>query len=142
MSPLLLNSSYIDSFWDGICDFYILFFSNSSSPLNSPPFPPDLNTFPLSNFDETFYIDSLWYTICDVYIFFCQNSAPTPFLFEVDVSLLLDVLSNSGCRCIPSSVFHLLFNFRDKNIIMGDFNAHTVPDTLRQHVHLLRRGVP
>ena len=46
----------------------------------SPNSPLILNTFPLSDLDETSYINSFWDGICDVCISFFRNSPPLPKL--------------------------------------------------------------
>ena len=51
----------------------------------------------------------------------------------------IDISPISSCPFDFTSNFHLLFNFHDDNITMGDFNAQT--GTLR-HVHLQSQGVP
>ena len=62
--PLILNifslsyldeTSYIDSFWDEICN--VCNFLPRDFPLPPKPFPLILNTFPMSDLDETWYLD-------------------------------------------------------------------------------------
>ena len=62
-SPLsdLDKISYIDSFWDGICEICICF---------SKEFPSDL--------DATWYIHSIWNGICHVCICFLEIPHPPP----------------------------------------------------------------
>ena len=75
--------SYIDSFWDGICEVCILFRNFPplphlpNSPLPQKPSPLFLNTFPLSDLDETSYIDSFWDGICEVCILFRNSPHPS-----------------------------------------------------------------
>ena len=48
--------------------------SPPSPLLNSSPFPPNLNPFPLFNFYETYYLDLFWDDICDVCMTFGNDN--------------------------------------------------------------------
>ena len=92
LMPFLLSdlneTSYIEIYWDGICEVWI--FLNSPLP-SSKIFPLFLTTFPLSDLYETSYIDSLWDGNCEVSILFLETS-PLPHIPWIPPSLLLKPL--------------------------------------------------